>query len=383
MKVLLIGPYPPPNGGISVHVYEAARQLRSAGIVCRVLNTERRAAGSGEYISVRSTASLARVLFRHAGDGWMLHLHTNGHNDRSWMLAVLCGLAGRRAPARVLTVHSGLAPAYLRQGGVLRRLLARTACALHSRVVAVSAAVRDALIELGVPGGVQVQPAFLMPPPAAQTPAANSVAARLEGCRPVLAATLFFRPEYGFDLLLDAMGRLRERHPRLVCVVMGGGDQQAQAERAARVAGLPDHLIFAGNLPHDDCLALMARADVFVRPALADGDSNSVREALALGVCTVASDVAARPAGTILFRTGDSLALTAAIEQALATPPLHAEAPAAIAARETSRGLEGLLDFYRSLPAASAGLAGAGQAAGLVSQAGRYGLGHGRTRWGS
>src|SRR5205823_6671040 len=43
VKLLLIGPYPPPHGGISVHVAEAKRQLDERGICCRVLNLDRRA----------------------------------------------------------------------------------------------------------------------------------------------------------------------------------------------------------------------------------------------------------------------------------------------------------------------------------------------------
>ena len=30
MRVLQVGPYPPPHGGVSVHVYEARRQLQLA-----------------------------------------------------------------------------------------------------------------------------------------------------------------------------------------------------------------------------------------------------------------------------------------------------------------------------------------------------------------
>ena len=41
MKILLIGPYPPPHGGISVHVSGIHRQLMAAGIPCRVLDTGR------------------------------------------------------------------------------------------------------------------------------------------------------------------------------------------------------------------------------------------------------------------------------------------------------------------------------------------------------
>jgi glycosyltransferase involved in cell wall biosynthesis len=63
-----------------------------------------------------------------------------------------------------------------------------------------------------------------------------------------------------------------------------------------------------------------AAADVFVRPTRADGDALSVREALSLGVRTVASDAAPRPAAAFTFPTGDDHALAAAVRRALSAP---------------------------------------------------------------
>jgi len=73
-----------------------------------------------------------------------------------------------------------------------------------------------------------------------------------------------------------------------------------------------------GDVNHDTCLALMSASDVFVRPTLEDGDSISVREALALGVPVVASDIGTRPAGAILFQRGDVGEMLSKVELAMA-----------------------------------------------------------------
>jgi glycosyltransferase involved in cell wall biosynthesis len=307
MKVLLIGPNPPPHGGISVHVSGIHRQLTAAGIACKVLDTS--VVGSG----------FGAAVLRHAIEGWTLHLHTNGHNVKSWLLALACGMAGQFRGGSILTLHSGMLPGYLVAAPRWRRRLAAVTCSLYRQVICVSPEIRSALLSLGVESRrMEVLPAFL----GASCPEV-SLHPRLQAWigehRPLFSTVLFFRPEYGFDLLVDGLARLRRLYPSLGCLVMGSGEQRAEAERQVREAGLEGNMVFLGDVDHDACLALISVCDVFLRPTLEDGDSISVREALSLGVPVVASGVGMRPSGAILFAPGDVQEMLAMIEQALAT----------------------------------------------------------------
>ena len=344
MKILLIGPYPPPHGGVSVHVYEACRQLRLSGIECRVVNVDPRAPQSNDYVSIRGGLHLLFLLTQFARNGWTLHAHTNGHNHKSWMVALIAGLAGLRGPGSLLTLHSGLAPAYLAKGRAGPRLLARSVCLFYRRVIAVAPEVREAVLSLGLPPGrVDLLPAFLFTAPSlVETPELQEV----EGRRPLLAVTLFFRPEYGFELLVEAMERLRGRHPEIACLVMGSGAQQAQAERLVCEKGLQNCIHFLGNVSHEKCISVMSQCDLFVRPTFADGDANSVREALSMGIPVVASDVGNRPPGTVLFRTGDVDDLAAKIEETWSRP--HPRPNCDRNATATGN-FKSLLDIYSSL----------------------------------
>ena len=87
-----------------------------------------------------------------------------------------------------------------------------------------------------------------------------------------------------------------------------------------------------------------ARSDLFVRPTLADGDASSVREALALGVPVVASDVGHRPPGIALFRRGDLDGLVEAIAGAL-----RGRAPAGVRTSDPGDALRRLLETYRAV----------------------------------
>lgn len=328
-KVLLVGPLPPPHGGISVHVASARDLLARHGVSCAVIDP------------AHGWRSALAGIRRHAAESYMLHVHANGHNARSWLAAIACALAARRAPCRVLTLHSGMLPEYVASDS-LARAIARTAAMCFDRFVCVSAAVRDAVLSLGVDASrILTMPAYL-PVEQARTSVPPELRAFLDAHEPVLTATLAYRPEYGFELLLEALGRLARRHPNIGCIVMGGGTDEQAARAWVQELGLEDRFALVGDVPHELCLALIARSHLFVRPTLRDGDAISVREALALGRRVVASDAASRPEGVVQHRSGDARDLTAAVESVLSR---EAAVPASPLPR-TDDALRALLATY-------------------------------------
>lgn len=346
MKVLLIGHYPPPHGGISVHVARAQEELERVGTPCRVLDVNWRAAPEANFIVPCSRRRLPLVLLKHASGGWTFHIHTNGHNLKSWLLVLICAVIGRFGSGALLTIHSGMAPEYL-AGGRRRRMIARLACACCRRVICVSPEIQRAVLAGGVPRRkTGIMPAFLFSRVSAvQLP--SEIEGWLQRHNPVLATTLFFRPEYGFELLLKAVGLLLHRRPRLGCLVMGDG-QKAPAARAQIAGQRLEHAVrLLGDVDHDLCLAAMARASLLVRPTLVDGDAVSVREALALGVPVVASDVGNRPRGTILFQPGSVKDLVAKIEFALA----RRRQPRSPEAAAPAGDFQGLIQIYDRMAA--------------------------------
>jgi glycosyltransferase involved in cell wall biosynthesis len=188
---------------------------------------------------------------------------------------------------------------------------------MYSQIVCVNAEIAQAVSRLGVPESVlEIVPAFLpFEKPGADLP--ENVHRWIDSHSPVLSTAMFFRPEYGFELLLDATAELRKLHPSVGCVVMGDGQHHEQALAQVETAGLREAVLLTGDLDHEVCLGVMAHSDVFVRPTFMDGDSTSVREAVALGVTVVASNVGTRPEGTVLFEVGDKARLVEGIEQVL------------------------------------------------------------------
>ena len=94
-RVVLAGFYPPPFAGEPIHVKQLAQLLRERGLDVEVLNLNRHAPPSVEYLSAGGRWTLVRALFGRSDRDSILHLHTNGHNWKSWMMILVAALAAR------------------------------------------------------------------------------------------------------------------------------------------------------------------------------------------------------------------------------------------------------------------------------------------------
>ena len=317
MKIVLIGDYPPPYGGISVHVQQLARLLAQNGADCRVIDIERGAAPKEGAIRVNGYFEFLRRLLSFSSKGFVSHIHTNGHNFKSWLaiwVTMWAGfLFGRR---NIVTVHSGLMPAYSDRGGLLTKLLIRTALIPAGKVIAVNEEIEKALLKLKVrPGKMIVLPAFALGARAGSLP--ERVLAWRERFQPLITSAVYLEKEYGTELLVEACRRLARKYPSLGCLIMGSGSREEAIRQEIERGDLQDRIFLLGNVPHEVCLSIMEKSDLFVRPTFFDGDAISVREGLALGVPTVASNVGHRPEGVFLFEAGDAGDLARQIENGL------------------------------------------------------------------
>ncbi len=327
MKVLLIGDYPPPYGGISVHVQQLAEFLQRHGAECAVLDIAPGTAPKPGAIRVSGPFGFLWNLIRFSWRGYVSHIHTNGHNFKSWLAIGVAAWVGFFFGRRnIATLHSGLMPDYAAGGGRGRRRVIRAALRPLGTVIAVNPKIERALLDMKVaPSGIFVLPAFALGPRARVLP--EWVGDYRREFSPLIGSAVYLEKEYGTDLLVAACVALRRKYPRLGCLIMGSGGEEEAIRSRIRRAGGEGFLFLLGNVPHDLCLSVMAQSDLFVRPTLFDGDAISVREALALGVPTVASDVGYRPPGTRLFKSGDVADLIDQLDQALQAgrPPVRAE----------------------------------------------------------
>ena len=150
----------------------------------------------------------------------------------------------------------------------------------------------------------------------------------LQGMTVLGFAGSFYHYE-GLHLLIEAVQRMRPRHPQLRLLLVGGGPQEAALKAQVAQAGLGDSVIFTGRVPHAEVQRYYELIDLLAYPRLPSRLTDLVTplkplEAMAQGNVFVASDVGGhreliRHGQTgYLCPAGDPAALELALEDALA-----------------------------------------------------------------
>ncbi len=112
---------------------------------------------------------------------------------------------------------------------------------------------------------------------------------RLDSARPLVGTVARLDPVKGLPALLEAAPRVRDRHPHVRFVIVGGGPEKDRLTALSRDLGAQEFVHFQGE--RTDAFSWMQRFDVFVLPSLQEALPYVILEAAALAKPVVASDV--------------------------------------------------------------------------------------------
>ena len=258
-------------------------------------------------------------------------------------------------PALLVTVHNAAPSGAF--AAALYRALERLAARRADAVLCVSP---DLTERMRRAGARDVRLAVIAAPDA-PAPPAGAVASARAGLgapgHPVILGVGRLAPQKGFDVLVDAVARLRNREPRPLLAIAGEGPLAGPLAARAGAGGAEARFLGARS----DVPALLAAADVVAVPSRWEGQPLVVAEALRAGRPVVASLAGGIPVLTgedaaLLVPPADPGALAAAIASVLDDPALASRLGEAAAARA------------RSLPSAADAVdAAAGVYAGLTA----------------
>jgi glycosyltransferase involved in cell wall biosynthesis len=298
--VLLVGPYPPPFGGVSAHVARLAHAIAKHGMSVAVVNHFRTRETNDLIV-----ADLARNPWRYWSVLRRLEPRVLHYHHARWSTLVAAALAVRRSSGTsVVTIHGRELEPFLesRLPGIAR--LTRWALTSFDVLIAVSAEIERSLRPLG--RTVNVIPAFI--PADDDRPLSPQANDFLDGGTNLLVSAYRLtvnrrgRLIYGLETAIQSFIALAPARPqlRLAIFLASAPRSRRERDRLSRLieAVADDEVRWRIGVFHGEPLTpALCRATLYLRPTLTDGDAVSIREALAAGVTVLASDVVARPPG--------------------------------------------------------------------------------------
>lgn len=197
------------------------------------------------------------------------------------------------------------------------------------RVIAVSSALRDVALKVGVaPTRLDVIGNGVDSSKFHNVDRAEArVRLKLPADAKIIVSVGTLVERKGMHRIIELMPRLLQRHPALHYLIVGGpgpeGDMSARLRELVEQAGLVDRVHFPGAISPAELKYALSSADVFVLATSYEGWANVLLEAMACGLPIVTTDVGGnaevvdRPGLGMVVPFGDAAKLEDAISAAL------------------------------------------------------------------
>jgi glycosyltransferase involved in cell wall biosynthesis len=149
---------------------------------------------------------------------------------------------------------------------------------------------------------------------------------------------------YGIDLLVELIIELKPINIGMVFLLPNIGDQEYFEKLQERIKEnqIEDKFIFITK-PIEEASSLWKLSDLVIRATNTDGNSLTVLEALSIGTPVLASDCTSRPEGTILFKNRDGKDLREKVRTVLTSIEIYKNA---LETYQFSGNLSSILKVY-------------------------------------
>jgi hypothetical protein len=299
-KVLLVGPFPEPVGGVSIHLIRLKDFLQN---YFQIDCIDESPIAKSDFFNIRSFNFIKYACLLYKAD--LVHVHSTPSILRFFH----CLFASVFMKKVVVTLHS------YRDQNYLNRMLDFFSLKLADKIIAVSEKVA---IDCGF--NCEVIPAFIYPTQDELSLDAEwyelFTGIRAAG-KKILVSNAYRlddfhgRDLYGFDQILELFTDPKIQKDWVavlnVSTITSCEDKFSEFKRFVENK-IPSHAVYLFN-KKVSFSAVLSQADASVRATLSDGDALSVRESLLLGVKTIASDCVVRPSGTVLYKASDVASL--------------------------------------------------------------------------
>jgi len=287
LHIGLVGPLPPPYGGMANQTQQLAELLRSEGLTVSLVQTN--ATYRPQWVS---GLPLARAFFRlipYLYALWQLAgrcdvIHIMANSGWSWHLfaAPAVWIAKFRQVPVVVNYRGGEADTFLAKSARSVRLTMRQTSAL----IVPSGFLKTVFTRFDMP--VTIVPNII-------DIARFSNPAPHRATRRHLLVPRNLEPIYDNETAILAFSIVHRSHPDATLTIAGSGPLAESLGALAKKLGLSGAVIFAGRLDRDAMAQAYRAADIAINPSLVDNMPNSVLEAMASGIPVVSTNVGGVP----------------------------------------------------------------------------------------
>ncbi|CAN2048996.1 putative Glycosyltransferase family 4 protein [Candidatus Magnetomoraceae bacterium gMMP-1] len=318
MNIGIIGSYPPPYGGQSIHIQQLQKYLNQQNkISCTILNT-----GSNQKIKetgIINFQNMFYLLLHLLKEQYqVIHVHVAGYQNYPKIIPVYLANIFRNKKW-VITFHSGNTMIF--EVNFIWRYLIKLMLKSADKIICVNKSIKKELVKEGINEHLcVVNSAFSLNTTQNfnQFHLDKKITYFFDKHNPVITSVGMFESVYGFDILLECCVKLKKYFSQIgIILIASGGTKRKNIYYKIKQLHLQDHVIIMEEISHEKCLEIIKESKIFVRPTLYDGDSISVREALSLGIPVVASRTKFRPPNVVLFDIEDQESMFQAIQQAI------------------------------------------------------------------
>ena len=326
MHIGLIGPLPPPSGGMANQTRQLARLLRSEGLNVELVQTNApyKPGWIGKLPGIRALFRLLPYiwqLWRTAGRVELFHVMAN--SGWSWHLfaAPAVWVGALRGVPVVVNYRGGEAGDFFRESfRWVRPTLKRV-----SSLVVPTGFLADVFAGYGcesreIPNIIDVDHFSSR---TLDLQDAEDIA------NPHIIVTRNLEPIYDIASALRAFERVHAELPDAHLTIAGSGPERDPLEKLAQSLGVSAAVKFTGRLDTADMARLYSCADIMLNPSRADNMPNSVLESLASGVPVVSTNVGGVPylvthdETAVLVSVGDDTAMASAMLRICGDAPLR------------------------------------------------------------
>lgn len=325
MNILHIGGYPPPIGGVSIHVQRLDALCRYSGFASTVLDIygieEKREIGDAKIITLPGNkfskmAYLLKILNDFEAD--IFHFHLANMDNFIKIAAILLWVTSGRK--RVASLHGGFVKSFSGKGRFVLSYLKWIL--LHfDQIITSNETQKNFLVSnLSLDSkNITITPAFLPFLGTSEEQLTQNILPQVkEFCdrySTIALATGFCERLYGLHTIVEVSDYLADLDIGIIINIYGGSDN-SYLSKIINLSQTKKNLLLTNSMPEISYIAMLNRANIFIRATSDDGDSVAVREAIWFGHQIVATDSVVRPDNVLLFRYEDVAGLAAQIRHA-------------------------------------------------------------------